>query len=79
MFHLNQTIPIAIREGFFAGGLHWLEHLPNSCLLVRKGIFVGVLRWLVHHHRWHSTVMWQGSIFGCFSQGSVIIKAVKHG
>ena len=28
---------------------------------------------------WHSTAMWLGSSFGCFSQCSIIIKAVKHG
>ena len=38
-----------------------------------------MLWWLEHLHFWHSTVMWLGSIFGCFSPKSVIIKAVKHG
>jgi len=41
----------------------------HSCPPIREGLFAGALCWLMHLPIvWHSTAMWQGSIFACFSQ-----------
>jgi len=52
----------------------WSKLIPAP---VREGLFSGVLQLLVHPHFFGSTTMWLGSIFGCFSQSSLMIKAGK--